>query len=149
MSYTHYRWSKPIAASCTAFMSLCCVLLLLSRERFMWDPAVQQHVQVRPTCYTLEHILQNPSEYLVSNTRIIFLAGVYEVSMKSQVVITNLSFVGSGSLSLDRFLWSEVNLIYQVVKNLTEVLVLQVDKRPNTYNFSQVDVIGITLSTLT
>ena len=53
-----------------------------------------------PTCYTLEHILQNPSQYLNSNTRIIFLTGFYKISMKSQVVITNvsnLSFVGSGS----------------------------------------------------
>ena len=69
---------------------------------------VTREVYVRPssvitcpssTCYTLEHILQNPSQYLISNTRIIFMAGVYEVSMKSQVVITNvnnLSFVGTG-----------------------------------------------------
>ena len=71
--------------------------------------AVTREVYVRPnsattcpspTCYTLEHILQNPSQYLASNARIIFLAGVYDLSMKSQIVITNvsnLSFVGSGS----------------------------------------------------
>ena len=69
--------------------------------------AVTREVYVRPSsttacpiCYTLEHILQNPSQYLIFNTRIIFLAGVYEISMKSQVVITNvsnLSFIGSAS----------------------------------------------------
>ena len=129
------------------YVIMLCVTVAVTREVYVRPSSTTACPS--PTCYTLEHILQNPSEYLVSNTRIIFLAGVYEVSMKSQVVITNLSFVGSGSLSLGRFLWSEVNLIYQVVKNLTEVLVLQVDKRPNTYDFSQVDVIGITLSTLT
>ena len=80
-----------------------CVIVLCA------SVAVTREVYVRPssattcpssTCYTFQHILQNPSQYLASNTRIIFLAGVYEVSIKSQVVITNvsnLSFVGSGS----------------------------------------------------
>ena len=50
------------------------------------------------TCYTLDHILQNPSQYLVSNMTIFFLAGVYKMSTEGQVVITNVSnlaFIGS------------------------------------------------------
>ena len=69
--------------------------------------ACTREVHVRPsnavicpslTCYTLDHILQNPSQYLVSNTTIIFLAGVYKMSTEGQVLITNVSnlaFIGS------------------------------------------------------
>jgi len=50
------------------------------------------------TCYTLDHILQNPSQYLISNLTIFFLADIYEISTQGQVVVTNvnnLAFVGS------------------------------------------------------
>ena len=69
--------------------------------------ACTREVHVRPsnavicpslTCYTLDHILQNPSQYLVSNMTIFFLAGVYKMSTEGQVVITNVSnlaFIGS------------------------------------------------------
>ena len=69
--------------------------------------ACTREVYVRPsnavicpslTCYTLDHILQNPSQYLVSNVTIIFLAGVYKMSTEGQVAITNVSnlaFIGS------------------------------------------------------
>ena len=69
--------------------------------------ACTREVHVRPsnavvcpslTCYTLDHILQNPSQYLVSNMTIVFLAGVYKMSTEGQVVITNVSnltFIGS------------------------------------------------------
>ena len=69
--------------------------------------AVTRDVYVRPsnavicpslTCYTLDHILQNPSQYLVSNMTIIFLASVYKISTEGQVAITNVSnlaFIGS------------------------------------------------------
>ena len=69
--------------------------------------ACTREVHVRPsnavicpslTCYTLDHILQNPSQYLVSNMTIIFLAGVHKMSTEGQVVITNasnLAFIGS------------------------------------------------------
>jgi len=48
-------------------------------------------------CYTLDHILQNPSQYLISNLTIFFLADIYEISTQGQVVVTNvnnLAFVG-------------------------------------------------------
>ena len=69
--------------------------------------ACTREVHVRPsnavicpslTCYTLDHILQNPSQYLVSNMTIVFLAGVYKMLTEGQVVITNVSnlaFIGS------------------------------------------------------
>ena len=50
------------------------------------------------TCYTLDHILHNPSQYLISNLIIFFLADIYEISTQGQVVVTNvnnLAFVGS------------------------------------------------------
>ena len=50
------------------------------------------------TCYTLDHILQNPSQYLISNLTIFFFADTYEISTEGQVVVTNVSniaFVGS------------------------------------------------------
>ena len=99
MSYTHYRLKMEQTSHCLLHC-LCVIVLCVT-------VAVTREVYVRPssttaclsaTCYTLEHILQNPSEYLFSDTRIIFLAGVYEVYTKSQAVITNvLSFIGSGS----------------------------------------------------
>ena len=69
--------------------------------------ACTREVYVRPssavvcpslTCYTLEHILQNPSQYLVSNTTVFFVAGVYNISTEGQMAITNVSnlaFIGS------------------------------------------------------
>ena len=69
--------------------------------------ACTREVYVRPssavvcpslTCYTLEHILQNPSQYLASNTTVFFVAGVYNISTEGQVPITNVSnlaFIGS------------------------------------------------------
>ena len=50
------------------------------------------------TYYTLDHILQNPSQYLISNLTIFSFADTYDISTEGQVVVTNVSniaFVGS------------------------------------------------------
>ena len=85
-----------------------CIIILCAAT----GAAATRELYVRPshaaacpssTCYTLDHVLQNPTQYLISNSTIFFLqlADVYEISTEGQVVVTdvsNLAFVGSVSL---------------------------------------------------
>ena len=77
-------------------------LELVSTSEFSILPNSNTPCPMRP-CYTLSQAMDNPSNYLTSNTTVVFPPGHHEVSTEGQLVIqnvNNISLVGDNDISI-------------------------------------------------
>jgi len=83
-------------------------LKLLCIVALMVDSSAVRELYITPNtstacpaspCYTIKQVINSPSEFFTSDTMLLFLSGIYEISADAQVArrdVSNLALKGSG-----------------------------------------------------